>query len=54
MTCVAIWVVGAGVLKTFAFALTAGVVIGTYSSLFIASPLVIVLNERFATAKRKA
>lgn len=53
-TCVAIWVLGTGVLKTFAFALTAGVLIGTYSSIFIASPLVVALNERLAAAKRKA
>lgn len=53
-TCVSIWVMGAGVLKTFAFALTAGVLVGTYSSIFIASPLVVLLNERIVAAKRKA
>jgi preprotein translocase subunit SecF len=53
-TCVAIWIVGTGVLRVFAFALVAGVVVGTYSSIFVASPLVVVLNERFAAAKRKA
>lgn len=52
-TCVSIWIVGTGVLKTFAFALTAGVLIGTYSSIFIASPLVVVLNERFARIKSR-
>jgi preprotein translocase subunit SecF len=51
-TCVSIWVVGTGVLKTFAFALTAGVLIGTYSSIFIASPITIVLNEKFAKKKK--
>ena len=50
-TCVAIWVVGTGVLKTFAIALTAGVLVGTYSSVFIASPMVIFFNERFGTAE---
>jgi len=54
VTCVAIWVWGTGVLRTFAFALVAGVVVGTYSSIFVASPIVVLLNERFATAKRKA
>lgn len=53
-TCVAIWVVGTGVLKTFAFALVAGVVVGTYSSIFVASPLLVYLHDRFAAAKRKA
>jgi preprotein translocase subunit SecF len=52
-TCVSIWVVGTGVLKTFAFALTAGVLVGTYSSIFIASPITIVLNERFAKKKAR-
>ncbi|MBW2731395.1 MAG: protein translocase subunit SecF [Deltaproteobacteria bacterium] len=52
-TCVAILVVGTGVLKSFAFALTIGVIIGTYSSVFIASPLVVLFNERFDAAKRK-
>jgi len=52
-TCVSIWIVGTGVLKTFAFALTAGVLVGTYSSIFIASPITIVLNERFAKKKAR-
>ncbi len=47
-TCVSIWVVGTGVLRTFAFALTLGVVAGTYSTIFIASPMVIYLNGKFA------
>lgn len=51
-TCVSIWIVGTGVLKTFAIALTVGVFVGTYSSVFIASPLVVVLNERIAARKR--
>jgi preprotein translocase subunit SecF len=53
-TCVSIWVMGTGVLKTFAFALTAGVLIGTYSSIFIASPLVIILNDKLAKRKARA
>ena len=52
-TCVAIWVLGTGVLRTFAFALTAGVLIGTYSSLFIASPIVVAMNERLAGKGRR-
>jgi preprotein translocase subunit SecF len=28
-------------------------IVGTYSSVFVASPLVVLLNERFAAAKRK-
>ncbi len=37
---------GGEVLKGFAFALTIGIVIGTYSSIFVASPVVIALRER--------
>jgi len=51
-TCVSIWVVGTGVLRTFAFALTLGVLVGTYSTIFIASPLVVTLNEKFAKKTR--
>ena len=51
-TCLAIWGVGTGVLRTFAFALTAGVLVGTYSSIFIASPMVIYLNTKFAKKTR--
>ena len=51
-TCVSIWVVGTGVLRTFAFALTLGVLVGTYSTIFIASPLVVKLNEKFAKKTR--
>jgi preprotein translocase subunit SecF len=51
-TCISIWIVGTGVLKTFAIALTIGVFVGTYSSVFIASPLVVVLNERISARKR--
>ena len=51
-TCVSIWVVGTGVLRTFALALTLGVLVGTYSTVFIASPLVVSLNAKFAKKPR--
>jgi len=51
-TCVSIWVLGSGVLRVFAFALTAGVLIGTYSTIFVASPMVIYLNEKLAKKSR--
>lgn len=43
---------GGAVLRGFALALTIGVLIGTYSSIFVASPVVL-LWERFAAARRK-
>ncbi|HGG57752.1 MAG TPA: protein translocase subunit SecF, partial [Nannocystis exedens] len=42
-----IWVLGSGPIKDFAFALIVGLVVGTYSSLFIASPLFLYINRRF-------
>jgi len=47
-TCIAILIMGEGVLKSFAVALTVGVLIGTYSSIFVASPLVVLLNRKLA------
>ncbi|MEZ4381568.1 MAG: protein translocase subunit SecF [Nannocystaceae bacterium] len=42
-----IWVLGSGPIKDFAFALIVGLLVGTYSSLFIASPLFLWINRRF-------
>ena len=47
---------GGGLIRDFALALTIGIVVGTYSSVFVASPLVILvdkyLEERRAKAQR--
>ena len=40
-----IW--GTGVIRDFAFAMNVGVIVGTYSSIFIAAPILIWLNDRF-------
>ncbi len=42
---------GGEVLKGFAFALVLGVIIGTYSSLFVASAMVVELQKRAMKAK---
>jgi len=42
----AILIFGGPTLKDFAFALTIGVLTGTYSSFFVASPMVVLLKER--------
>jgi preprotein translocase subunit SecF len=39
-------VLGGSVIHSFAFALLVGFVIGTYSSIYIASPIVLYLEER--------
>ena len=43
----ATWVLGSGPIKDFAFALFMGVVVGTYSSLFVAAPVFLWVNKRF-------
>ncbi|MEZ4454310.1 MAG: protein translocase subunit SecF [Nannocystaceae bacterium] len=42
-----IWILGSGPIKDFAFALMVGLIVGTYSSLFIACPLFLWINRRF-------
>ena len=46
-----IW--GTGVIRDFAFAMNVGVIIGTFSSVFIASPILIWLNEKSLAAQKK-
>jgi preprotein translocase subunit SecF len=47
-----IW--GTGLIRDFAFAMNVGVIVGTYSSIFIASPVLIWLHERIAAQAKKA
>jgi preprotein translocase subunit SecF len=42
-----IWLLGSGAIKDFAFALIVGVFVGTYSSLFVAAPIFLWVNDRF-------
>ncbi|HMU38389.1 MAG TPA: protein translocase subunit SecF [Pseudomonadota bacterium] len=46
-----IW--GSGVIRDFAFAMNVGVIVGTYSSIFIASPILIWLNEKSLQTQKK-
>jgi preprotein translocase SecF subunit len=48
-----LFIFGGEVLKGFAFALVLGVILGTYSSLFVASSLVVELEKRAMEAKKK-
>lgn len=54
VTCLALWLLGTGPIREFGFALSIGIVLGTYSSVFVASPMVVFLNGRFANFGRKA
>jgi preprotein translocase subunit SecF len=41
----ALWILGGGVIEDFAFALLIGIIVGTYSSIFVASPILLLLPE---------
>ena len=43
----AIFFLGGGLIRTFALALIIGVFVGTYSSIFVAAPVVVFLDRRF-------
>ncbi len=49
---VVLYIFGGEVIHNFSFALIVGIVIGTYSSLFVASPIVLEWQERSGDAKR--
>jgi len=51
---IVILVLARGVIWDFALALAIGILIGTYSSVFIASPVVIWLHERFETREGRS
>jgi preprotein translocase subunit SecF len=42
---VALFVLGGGIIHDFAFAMIIGVLVGTYSSIYVASPIIIALQE---------
>jgi preprotein translocase subunit SecF len=42
---VSIYILGGGLIQDFAFALIVGVIVGTYSSIFIASPILLALHK---------
>jgi preprotein translocase subunit SecF len=46
-------VLGVGVIRDFAFAMNVGVIVGTYSSIFIAAPVLIWLNDRYVASQRR-
>ena len=50
----AIFLYGGGIIKNFAFAMMVGVIVGTYSSIFIASPVVVAMNNYLENRKIQA
>jgi len=53
MVIIALFFLGGGVIHDFAFTLLVGICIGTYSSIFIASPLLIVWERLFPKKRRR-
>jgi len=47
-----LWTLGGEVIRPFAFALIVGIFIGTYSSIFIASPILIAWQARSIKTKK--
>jgi preprotein translocase subunit SecF len=54
LTCIALLLFGGQVLHGFSFALVAGIIVGTYSSIFIASPIVLFWHNFVDSRKRGA
>jgi preprotein translocase subunit SecF len=54
LTVVMLWLFGGQVLNGFSFALVVGIIVGTYSSIFIATPILIYWQERYEQSKRAA
>lgn len=50
---VSLMIFGGGVIGEFAFTMTIGIIVGTYSSIFIASPVLIFINELQERKSRK-
>ncbi len=49
---IAVWLLGVGTLKDLALIQLVGVVVGTYSSIFLAAPLLVTLKERRSDIKK--
>ncbi|MFH1626413.1 MAG: protein translocase subunit SecF, partial [Pseudomonadota bacterium] len=50
---IALLILGGSIIHDFAFALMVGIIIGTYSSIYVASPTVILWEKRFPGKKSK-
>lgn len=54
LTVIALFLFGGPVLHGFSFALVCGIIVGTYSSVFIASPIVLFWHDYIDTRKKTA
>ncbi len=53
MVVVTLYLFGGDVINTFAFVLLIGIIVGTYSSVFIASPVALAINNYLVARRRK-
>ena len=53
MVVVALFVLGGGIIHDFAFALMIGIIVGTYSSIYVASPVLLVWQQAAKSPGRK-
>ncbi|MDH4247963.1 MAG: protein translocase subunit SecF [Deltaproteobacteria bacterium] len=51
LTVLAMYLFGGDIIHDFSFALLVGIVVGTYSSIFVAAPIVLILNNAFPPKK---
>lgn len=51
---VVLFLLGGGVIHDFALALLVGVIVGTYSSIFVASPILLLLEEKGRARRRRS
>jgi len=53
LACAALIILGGEVLRGFAFILTVGVIVGTYSSIYVASPFTLLWEQIFGARRRR-
>jgi preprotein translocase subunit SecF len=54
LTCLALLFLGGDVLRGFAFVMTVGIIVGTYSSIYIASPFALLWENMFGASAKAA
>ncbi len=54
LTALSLFLFGGQVLNGFSFALVVGIIVGTYSSIFVASPILIFWHDQAESRKRRA
>jgi preprotein translocase subunit SecF len=53
MVVISLFIFGGDVINTFAFVLLIGIIVGTYSSIFIASPVALAMNKLLVARRER-